>query len=269
MKKKRLGRSRKTESSTIAMIALLSLGTAALAGGIGYYYIQAQSLTKLDDETLCPVNGPVGQLAILIDKTDPVTLRQLSFAQTEIEQLIEAAPVGTRISLGVISPDDVLVEAEYLSICKPPSVDEANGIIQNIAAVDAAYKNGFKVPLDRMLNSLMVVSEAKSSPIMENLQTFVSRIPESAATGEFKSLVLFSNLAQHSAELSFYEGGGWESFLASGGEQRLARSLSGFEVRLMQIPVLEEFQPVLEDFWARYFDAQGASKITYTRVGDL
>lgn len=269
MKKKKLGQSSRTSGSTLALIILLLFGTVVLAGGIAYFYIQAQNVTKLDADTLCPLSGPTGQLAILIDKTDPVTIRQLSFAQTKIEDLVEAAPAGTRISLGVISPDEGVVQQEYLSICKPPSVDEANGIIQNIAAVDAAYKDGFRAPLDTMLKSLMVISEADSSPIMENLQTFLSRIPDSASVGDAKSLVIFSNLAQHSNELSFYKGGTWASFSAAGGEQRLARSLSGFEVRLMQIPIIEAFQPELEDFWARYFDAQGASKIRYERVGDL
>lgn len=269
MRRKKFGKSSSTSGSTIALIILLFAGTVVLAGGIGYFYLQAQNVTKLDAETLCPVGGPTGQLVILIDKTDIVTIRQLSFAQTKIEDVVEAVPVGTRISLGVISPDEAVVQQEYLSICKPPSVDEANEIIQNIAEVDAKYKDRFKAPLDTMLKSLMVVSEAPSSPIMENLQTFLSRIPDNASVGETKILVLFSNLAQHSDELSFYEGGNWKSFTSSGGEQRLARSLSGFEVRLFQIPIIEVFQPDLEDFWARYFDAQGASKIRYEQVGDL
>lgn len=269
MRGKKLGRSSGTSGSTIGLIVLLFLGSVVLAGGIGYFYIQAQNVTKLEADTLCPVSGPTGQLAILIDKTDPVTIRQLSFAQAKIEDLVEAAPAGTRISLGVISPDETVLQQEYLSICKPPSLAEANGLIQNIAAVDVAYRERFKAPLDMMLKSLMVVSEAPSSPIMENLQTFLSRIPDTARVGEIKTLVIFSNLAQHSSELSFYKGGNWTSFNSAGGEQRLARSLSGFEVRLMQIPILEGFQQELEDFWARYFDAQGASKIRYERVGDL
>ncbi|MBC2834083.1 hypothetical protein [Paragemmobacter straminiformis] len=269
MRRKKLGRSSRTSGSTIALIVLLFVGTVTLGGGIGYFYFQAQNVTKLDAQTLCPLSGPTGQLAILVDKTDPVTIRQLSFAQTKIEDLVEAAAAGTRISLGVISPDEAVVQQEYLSICKPPSANEANGLIQNIAAVDQAYKDGFKAPLDSMLRSLMVVSEAPSSPIMEDLQTFLSRIPDTASVGENKILVIFSNLAQHSGELSFYEGGNWTSFSSAGGDQRLARSLSGFEVKLMQIPILEGFQPELEDFWARYFDAQGASKIRYERVGDL
>ena len=267
--KKKFKNSSDTSSSTVVLIVLLLAGTAVLLGGISYFYLQAQSVTKLDPESLCPTSGPTGQLAILVDKTDPVTLRQLSFAQTKIEDLVEASPVGTRISLGIISPDEALVEKEFLSICKPPSIEEANGIIQNIGAVDAAYKEGFEAPLSWMLRSLMVTSEADSSPIMEDLQTFLSRIPDLSTPAQYKTLVIFSNLAQHSGELSFYQGGNWSSFVAVGGEQRLARNLRDFEVHLMQLPILENFQADLEDFWARYFDAQGVGKLKYERVGDL
>jgi hypothetical protein len=267
--KKKFKHSSDTSASTLVLIVLLLTGTAALLGGISYFYLQAKSITKLDPNSLCPTTGPTGQLAILVDKTDPVTLRQLSFAQTEIESLVAAAPVGTRISLGIISPDDALVEQEFLSICKPPSIEQANGLIQNIGAVDAAYKEGFEAPLNTMLRSLMVTSEANSSPIMEDIQIFLSKIPDLSRSVEYKTLVVFSNLAQHSGELSFYKGGNWASFTAAGGEQRLAHNLTHFEVRLMQLPILEGFQADLEDFWARYFEAQGVDKIKYARVGDL
>lgn len=267
--KKKFKHSSATPASTVVLIVLLFAGTAALLGGISYLYLQAQNITKLDPESLCPTTGPTGHLAILIDKTDPITLRQLSFAQSKIEDLVDTAPAGTRISLGIISPDEALVEQDFLTICKPPSADQANELIQNVGVVDAVYKDGFATPLRAMLKSLMVTSEAESSPIMENLQTFMSRIPDISNSFEYKTLVVFSNLAQHSKELSFYKGENWASFAAAGGEQRLARNLSDFEVRLMQLPILEGFQADLEDFWARYFDAQGVVKLKYERVGDL
>lgn len=248
-------------SATLIILSLL------LAGGIAWFYIAAKSETKFDPVSLCPENGATGNLVFLIDQTDPVSMTQLTFARTKIERMIDQADTGTRISIGIVTPDLLARDQAFLSLCKP--LLEANAITQNVKLVEATYREDFEKPMDGILSSLMVVATAESSPIIENLQELLSRIPDFLAGDKPTTLVIFSNLAQHSDVLSFYRGGNWDTFADDGTVNRLSKALFGMEVFLLQLPIRDSFQPDLENFWARYFDAQGVTLLHYELVGDL
>jgi hypothetical protein len=117
------------------------------------------------------------------------------------------------------------------------------------------------------LDGLLAAPEADSSPIMEALQRFLAAIPgwnEAPAR-----VVLVTDLVQHSDVFSFYRGGDWESFRASGAADRLARSLDGVEVAILRFPRPAVSQATVDDFWVRYLDAQGAARVSPTVLGDL
>ncbi|NIY97330.1 MAG: hypothetical protein HWE39_00990 [Oceanospirillaceae bacterium] len=245
-----------------AVIALL-----VIFGGFGLFYWQETNKPKQDPESLCLETGAVAQLVILIDETDPLTLTQLNFARTRIDRMIEEADVGTRISIGIVAPDAAEREAAFVSICRP--AEQANALSENVKMVRDRYHEKFLNPVNGMLDDLMVVSERDSSPILESLQELLSRIPGFLPEDVPAKLVILSNLAQHSSTLSFYKGGNWESFKASGGTARLSHALQGMEIQLFQIPASPAFQPTLEDFWRRYLDLQGAGRLNYQSLGDL
>lgn len=251
----------KFESLALAILALL------LASGIAWFLYSANTQDKIDQVSLCPESGSMGNLVFLIDQTDPVSMTQLTFAKTKIERMITNAHTGTRISIGIVAPNLLQRDEAFLSLCKPAT--EANALTQNVARVAATYRENFEKPMATILTSLMVASTADSSPIIENLQELLARVPDFLANEKPTTLVVFSNLAQHSDVLSFYKGGDWDTFTKSGAVNRLSRALTGMDVFLLQLPVREQFQPELENFWARYFDAQGVTSLHYELVGDL
>ncbi|SEL00479.1 hypothetical protein [Pacificibacter marinus] len=246
---------------------LLTILALLLASGIVWFLYSAKTQDKIDQVSLCPERGSMGNLVFLIDQTDPVSMTQLTFAKTKVERMINDVQTGTRISIGVVAPNSLEREKSFLSLCKPAS--EANALTQNVMRVAATYRENFEKPMETILASLMVVSTADSSPIIENLQELLSRVPDFLANEKPTTLVIFSNLAQHSDTLSFYKGDDWDAFTESGAVNRLSRALMGMEVFLLQLPVRETFQPDLENFWARYFDAQGVTSLHYELVGDL
>lgn len=247
------------------MIAVASV----MAGGFGWLTWKAISKPVLNATTLCPEDGSVGDLAILIDLTDPVSLAQLQAARQAIEKHIVEAPVGTRVSLATISPDQSARKASFRSVCKPPSGADADELIENKEMIRAAYETGFSGPVGDSLTRLLTATEAKTSPIMEGLQEFVTTIPGYVLSEKPRELVILSDLMQNSETISFYRGQGWEAFNADSGVERLSRNLSGVRVSLLRLPVGSDKAEVVDDFWARYFDAQGVMSINITTIGDL
>lgn len=258
--------SRKSGNYFIAVILLAV--AVVIAGGFGYLYYKASSKEGLDDATLCPKNGAKGHLVVLVDLTDPASMTQMRFARNKIEREIDEAGVGTLISIGVVAPDAALREGMLLTVCKPPSGAEADALTENAKMIEDNFQDRFAQPLDRMLTKIMTVSEAPSSPIMENLQELLSRIPEFDGSTPQK-LVIFSNLSQHSDVLSFYRGDNWSRFEAIGGLSKLARNLTGTDVLLLRLPEPPEQRENLEDFWVNYFEAQGASTVATFSVGEI
>ena len=246
---------------------VMTLMAVAIAGMMVWLYQKARTAERYDSVSLCPVSGETGNLVILIDKTDPISLTQLSFGRNYISERIDEAEVGTRITIGIVSPDRQARKDAFLSLCKPPS--NADELIENKSIVEERYRQDFKIRIDNLLKNLLSVSEESASPIVENLQELLSQIPDFIANEKPATLVILSNLAQHSDILSFYRGGTWQSFKDSGHISRLSKSLEGMEVYLFRIPLPAAFQPDLQNFWRRYLDAQGINRLYHVVVGDL
>jgi len=264
-------RGRRTQSSgrQVLLASLLLFGAAVIFGGFGYLYWKSTSKAQLDAKTLCPESGPTGQLAILIDMTDPVSVTQLRFARSALDNKIETAALGTLITIGVVNPEDTAREQAFLSVCKPPSKAQADQLIENPTMIQRRYEEVFQKPLDEMLTRLLTVSQADSSPIMEDLQAMLSRIGGFTSVRGSKELVILSNLVQHSPILSFYKGQGWTDFKAGGGVGQLAGNLEGVEITLLKFPAEARFEEVLGDFWVRYFETQGAPRVFRRKMGDF
>ena len=81
----------------------LFVAALCIAAGIAFVYYNERNRPGLDAATLCPQNGPVAHLAILVDTTDPLTLTHLQSARQIIEQRVADAAVGTRISFSTVS----------------------------------------------------------------------------------------------------------------------------------------------------------------------
>lgn len=264
---RRRSRSREYGGGWVILAILMIAAVVIIVAGAIWLYQKAQMVEQYDSVSLCPASGETGNLIILIDKTDPVSMTQLAMVRNRIKRNIDDAETGTRITVGIVSPDRQARKKSFASLCKPPS--SGDPLIQNPTLVKERYFQDFEIPMDALLYDLLTISEESASPILENLQELLSRIPDFIANDKPSTLIIFSNLAENSGVLSFYRGETWRSFNESGHIRRLAKSLEGMNVHLYQIPVRQAFQPDLEDFWRRYFDAQGVYRLKHIVVGDL
>ncbi|GIT90452.1 hypothetical protein JANAI62_00660 [Jannaschia pagri] len=246
--------------------AALIVAALAAFGVIGWLVFTESNKPGIDAASLCPEDGPRGHLAILLDTTDPVSATQLQLARNRVGALIEAAPDFTRISFATVRAD---AGGAVRSLCKPPR--DASALTANPRLVAERYETAFLRPVTETLDSLLAVPQADSSPIIETLQRFLAAIPgfTEAGADTRREVILVTDLVQHSEVFSFYRGGDWTSFRASGAVDRLARNLSGAEVRILRLPRPAAPQAAVDDFWVRYLDAQGAARVSPSVLGDL
>lgn len=245
---------------------------AALIGGGAWFAFNVSRGDAIDAATLCPPGGATGSLAVLLDLTDPLSATQAMSLRASLDGLIAEAPRGTLVSLGVVS-DDPADWGAVGAVCKPMTGAEAGDLIRNSRQVGALYETRFMAPLRAELSAMLDRPQAAASPVMEGLQALLAgtaAMPVEA--GAPRRVVIVSDLLQHSEAMSFYRGNDWESFRASPAFGRLARSLDGAEIVILRIPRPGANIPdpgAVDDFWVRYFDAQGAARVTPRALGDL
>ncbi len=244
------------------------LVAVSILAAIGYLYFMASREPGLTEQ-LCPAGGPRAHLAILVDTTDPLKPTHLQRTHQILDDRIKAAHVGTRVSFSTVSPDSGVRQSAFFSICKPPSGEDASQLFENPRLVQVQYEDEFMKPVKDTLKRLLIIPEAPSSPIMEGLQEFASRIPEFTVTDRPRELVIMSDLIQHSEAFSFYRGGTWRSFSDAGGPKRFGLAFNDVDVTILRIPRVVEMAEVVDDFWARYLMAQGFDNVEIITVGDL
>lgn len=264
------GRKRKSGSVLVPITAILGIAalTATMAGVYYYAYFGSRG-PVIDKATLCPETGPKAHLAILVDTTDPMSLTQLEASRQQIERKIAEATVHTRISFYTVNPDGGTRQDTYFSLCKPQSAEEANMLTQNPRLVEERFQAEFREPVQEAMNTLLSVPVAKSSPIMESVQEFGARIPGFAVADVPRELLLLSDLVQHSDVFSFFRGDDWGSFSKAGGPARFGNAFVRATVTVLRIPRLPERTAAIDDFWVRYFNAQGFERVRVKRLGDL
>lgn len=267
-RKRRRRRGKNTFGKNVFGFLLIGVGLSAFFA-LGYFAFVESQKPGYDPESLCPEDGVRRHLAILVDTTDPISMTQLQAARQLILKKIDSAKPGTRVSFSTVSPDRVIRSSAFYTMCKPQSEEDANFWTQNAKLIQEQYDEGFISPVRENLNSLLMAEGASSSPIMESLQEFITSIPGFLTDDAPKELVMLSDLIQHTDAHSFYRGLSWESFEKTGGRSRLSRNFSGAKVTVLRVPNSVANVSIVDDFWVRYFNAQGFDDIEPRVIGDL
>lgn len=263
--------SRKRKSSNLPYLlgAVIALG---LLGAAGWWANRTSTEMAVNAETLCSITtGPVAETVILFDLTDPLATAQTSQLLQYLEREFANAMIGTQFTLGVVSENSADWGATP-PLCKPHSEKDVSSLTQNVPLVKQRYEERFLAPLEANLQRMISASGAKSSPIMESLQALTAGTPGFLTFTGPRKVILVSDLLQHSDAMSFYRGDDWQSFAASPAFQRLGHTLEGAEIEIFAVPrVVDKIKDpaVVEDFWLRYFDLQGANLPKVHSLGDL
>ena len=252
------------------MIVIVAVTGLVIGGFILADYLKKTS--AVDENTLCPLDGPKAAMAILLDLTDPVTPAQDRRLRTIIGGEIARAEAGTMIAVGLVSEDPANWGARF-ALCKPQEEANANPLIQNPKMIGERYNDAFKVPFDTALQTLLNAPTEMTSPIMESLQALISDTPSIETVPGRRQLIIVSDLLQNSQVLSFYRNEFWDSFAQKGGTGRLSGNLTDVDVMLLRIPRPEskiDGDTRVDQFWLHYFDRQGThAGFDLRTLGDL
>jgi hypothetical protein len=262
-------RKQSAKASLAVLGGLILTLVVAVLGAVAFFVTKLSNQEAIDIATLCPASGPQSHLAVLLDMTDPISASQLLFVREYIEDQVDNAPVGAFVSVGIVSTEPDFQGSPTINICKPRRGQSASQFYENPGLIEEIFQDKFSDPLQLKLDQLFATETASSSPIMESIQRLISSTVGFRTSTHARSLLIMTDLMQHSPAMSFYRGEDWNSFSRSGNLERLSHALEGVTVTILRVPRINAPNESLEDFWVRYFDYQGASQVRVISVGDL
>lgn len=230
--RRRRGRSGAWRQHVLGIALIIGVVTVVAAGSF-FYFNAAAGRVELDQETLCPVEGPHTVTVVLVDRTDPYTPVQQTAIQNALELIRTSVPKHGSLELYAVGPTDQGVLELFARICNPGRGDEINPLIGNPRRVEQRWREGFTGPLDALFARLLQPGEAATSPILESIQSVALTSLAQAPDGP-KRLVLISDMLQHTEDVSHYRGElDFAAFKASPRWRRLRPDLDGVEVEIL------------------------------------
>ncbi len=190
-------------NSKVILGAALIVLAASIAGG-GFYGVRVSSKEPLDPLTLCPMRTSGSVTIVIIDKTDPLTPVEQEKARRIVERERDAAQRGDRVIVKMLKQAqgtaNVVLET-VVNLCNPGS--EANPFFENPKRVALRYRQAFVEPIAAALASVEGQSSAPSSPIARSIQSAIDELNEAP---KHLKLLLISDLMEHNAGVSAYNG---------------------------------------------------------------
>lgn len=150
-------------SSNLIWGALLALMFVGVFGGGMWVMRFLADRPTYDQATLCPSPGPTAAMIVLLDLTDPLSNVQASRLSALLDNMIDKAPAGTMISLGVVSEYNENWGARF-SLCKPESGEAASTLYQNPTLIAQSFQQNFQNPLEASIFVMMQAKAAYSAP---------------------------------------------------------------------------------------------------------
>lgn len=219
---------------------------------------------RVDAESLCPLDLPHAQTAILIDKTDPLTEKQ----KDEVSNLIKSIQPRLDLyeQLSIFKLDDMasVSRLPVFSLCNPGQT-ASSALYQNPAMVEKRFHKKFGQVLEGLIPTLVEGQVSPVSPILEMIQT-ISRSREFSPQSTKRTLIVISDLLQNVPAFSHYAKAiePYGSYKASTYYATVSASLEGVHVEVYQVPrvgLQDKQQEALSLFWQSYFNDSGAVEV--------
>ena len=253
---------RKTRNNLLLSVFFISLVLLGLGGA---YWWSSQRKPGLDPVTLCPVEGPLGQRVLLIDRTDPFNLAQKTALDIFIKQLVQDTPPGYLLSVYVLGDDFKANTAPLFELCNPGDGQDQSQLTANLKALKQQYVKHFIEPMLTITQGMMDSQPAKESPILEMLQLVnLNSIQKQQVKGEVVLYVL-SDMLQNSKALNMYgKPVSFEAYASSYGASKLFVDFSHVKVQVHLVNSSPRtLNPGLIDFWKAYFEKAGVKDLSF------
>ena len=211
-------------------------------------------------ENLCPKDGPLKEVVVLVDRTDPFTETQRKFVTQWISTVGQRLNQYERLSLYGLSSDESSWNAEPIfSQCSPGS--QANELYQTKSKVRSAYLKSFEGPLNIALSEILTNAVHSSSPIMEMVFS-ISRRPELSGRVPERHFVIVSDMMQNSKDYTQYKLPiDYREFAKSpfSRTHNFGLERAAISILYLERQSLQNYQNSAHvEFWERWFSDKGA-----------
>ncbi|GAC1030995.1 hypothetical protein thsps21_18220 [Pseudomonas sp. No.21] len=235
-------------------------GVILAALGIGGYYLYNQPKGP-DRVTLCPAEGPLGHVVVLVDNTDPYSfIQREAFSQALRALSDEVVPEGYLLSVFSLGESFENNAKPLFERCNPGTSAGKSEMTANLKRIDLRYHESFKAPIEKLEDSLLSDTPAQYSPIFEMIQlASINGFRTQNVRGPRK-LIIFSDMLPNTPEYSMFKGiPDYNDFSKTPYGERSKTDLSGVKVEihyLMKYPKLQTMKQL--NFWELYFEGAGA-----------
>ena len=205
---------RRAEAKANRLSIMLPLGVGALllVGVVAFYQVGTQ--VPETDDRLCPkATGPVGATVLLLDTSDPLTPKHRAELERLAGQIASERAGRMGIAPGELLAVYVLTQnpgspTQLIEVCRPLKNPKHRSWRDDIHQGRRFAERDWKRFEDALANAFPErVSEPQpTSPLLETITVLAARhIPGKRGDQQFKvHLIVFSDLLQHSPQLSHY-----------------------------------------------------------------
>jgi hypothetical protein len=248
-------------------ITLIVISLISVAALLGVGYSRSSLRDTRDALTSCPIDEPPsGYTALVVDKTDGMSERQLRRLESERDRLLSKVGPGEMVSIYVVDDRTSPVLDPELALCSPGAGRDANPLYQNPGKHEARFQERFAERLAAVVAELERPRSSARSPILEAIHAVASS-PEFERSRGRRELVVVSDLLQNVPELSHYSGvPRFEDFRESAYAASVAADLRGAEVRVIYLRRPEDLRAQNDahrTFWKSVFEESGAAHVEF------
>ncbi len=235
--------------------------------GVSYYVYNKPK--SADKTTLCPAEGPLGHVVVLVDNTDPYSfIQRQAFIQALDSLNHDVVPEGYLLSVFSLGEDFQKNAEPVFEKCNPGNSEGKSELTANLKKIDKRFNTAFKQPINNLEKVLIAEVPAKYSPIFEMIQLASIKGFKARNVEGPRRLIIFSDMLPNTQEFSMFKGvPDYKSFSSTAYGERSKTNLSGVKVEihyLMKYPRLQTMK--LNNFWEKYFEDTGAR---LTQVGTI
>jgi hypothetical protein len=247
-------------------IALIAASVLAVAAMFVIGVILEGRRVQRNAQTSC-VEGqlPPGHIVLIIDKSEPLSSRQVQLLEFERDRVLEAVREDELVSVYVIDDEASTAIEPRFALCSPGSERDANPLYQNPGRYEQNFEEKFARRFNEVIDELKEPVTSPHSPIFEAIKG-VSLAPELSAGLVRRDVIIISDMLQNVPEYTHYNGTplDWGSFAKTAYYRRVKADLSGVDVRVVYLRRREDVDQQSDEhvrFWNRYFAESGATPV--------
>jgi len=262
---------RKSDSSGIFILfgIVFALLSVAIIAGYLVLRTQASSEAALNDENLCPVDGPNAITAILLDVTDPIADITGLDLRNEFQALISSISKGSLIQVYALTEKEGELELTFTG-CNPGDGQSVSEWTNNPRIAQERWEKGFQRPLDEVSQRLQNGKSGEQSPIMAAIQRINTEAFGPPAYRSLpKTLVIASDMIEHTAAYSMYRGGPvYSKYETSPASAKFRTPLNNVSVRILEFqrPDMAFTDLDLANFWKEWIAGNSGQLASFKRL---